>query len=68
MKPVLKDVDYEPLSSSSNALRWYNAAQWARQTLVDQGCLKKKTRRGTWELTEKGRRRAKDIIDGEEIV
>ena len=65
MKPVLKDVDYQPLSSNSNMLRWYNAAQWARQRLVDQGYLKKKSKRGTWELTTKGRRRAEKLTSQE---
>jgi len=64
MKPVLKDVDYQPLSSNSNMLRWYNAAQWARQRLVDQGYLKKKSKRGTWELTARGRRQAESLASG----
>lgn len=55
MKPILKDVDYEPLSSSPDNLRWRNAAQWARQSMVNDGLLKSDSPRGIWEISEKGR-------------
>ncbi|MGB7069206.1 MAG: winged helix-turn-helix domain-containing protein [Pyrinomonadaceae bacterium] len=51
---VLKDVDFEPLASDTNILRWRNAAQWARNTLVKERLLKNDSPRGTWEITEAG--------------
>jgi len=54
MKGVLKDVDYEPLASNSDNPRWRNAAQWARNTMVNEGLLKNDSPRGIWELTETG--------------
>ena len=38
MKPVLKDVDYEPLASNPDNLRWRNAAQWARNSRSTMAC------------------------------
>lgn len=56
MKPLLKDVDYEPLASSPDNPRWRNAAQWARQSMVYDGLLKNDSRRGVWEISDKGQR------------
>ncbi len=56
LKSQLKDVDYQPLPSDPNALRWRNTAQWARHDLVTQGLLKSDSPRGIWEISEKGRR------------
>ncbi len=55
MKNVLKQVDYEPLASDTEMLRWRNTAQWARHTLVKENLLKSNSPRGIWEITEKGR-------------
>jgi restriction system protein len=55
MKGVLKDVDYQPLASSPDNLRWRNAAQWARNSMVQDGLLKSDSPRGVWEITDKGR-------------
>ena len=52
----LKDVDYQPLPSDSNTLRWRNTAQWARNNLVKQGLLSNDSPRGIWEISETGRR------------
>ncbi|GAB4324081.1 MAG: winged helix-turn-helix domain-containing protein [Candidatus Zixiibacteriota bacterium] len=54
MKSVLKKVDYDVLASSSDMPRWRNAAQWARNAMVQDGLLKQNSPRGTWELSEKG--------------
>lgn len=62
MKPKLKEVDYEPLASDSNILRWRNTAQWARATLVKKGLLASDSPRGVWEITEKGRKELRKII------
>ena len=55
MKGVLKDVDYQPLASSPDNLRWRNAAQWARNSMVQEGLLKADSPRGVWDITDKGR-------------
>jgi len=55
MKPVFKEVDYEPLPSHGGAPRWRNAAQWARNSMVEEGLLKADSPRGVWEISDKGR-------------
>ena len=55
MKDILKKPDYEPLASSPDNLRWRNAAQWARNSMVNEGLLKKDSPRGVWEISEKGK-------------
>lgn len=55
MKPILKNVDYELLKSLPHTVRWINAAQWARNTMVHElGLLKKGSKRGVWEITQRG--------------
>lgn len=55
MRPILKDVDHDPLASSPDMPRWRNTAQWARNAMVKDGLLKADSPRGVWELTEAGR-------------
>ena len=55
MKPILKDVDYDPLASSPDLPRWRNAAQWARNSMVHEGLLTVDSPRGVWEISERGR-------------
>ena len=55
MKPILKDVDYDPLASSPDLPRWRNAAQWARNSMVHEGLLKVDSPRGVWGISERGR-------------
>lgn len=57
MKGILKDVDHEPLASAPDMPRWRNAAQWARQAMVEEGLLKADSPRGFWEISESGRKR-----------
>jgi len=65
MKPVLKDVDFEPLASNPDNLRWRNAAQWARNSMVNEGLLKANSPRGIWEISEQGMRSlASDAVAG----
>jgi len=59
MKCILKDVDYEPLASDRELPRWRNSAQWARNTMRQEGLLKDDSPHGTWEITEAGRQRLK---------
>jgi restriction system protein len=55
MKGVLKKSDYEPLASGPDNLRWRNTGQWARNSMVNEGLLKKDSPRGVWEISDKGR-------------
>lgn len=55
MKGVLREIDYEPLPSNTEMLRWRNTAQWARDAMVKEGLLKSNSPRGIWEITEAGR-------------
>ncbi len=57
MKPVLKDVDHEPLASDPEMPRWRNSAQWARNTMRQEGLLKADSPHGTWEITPAGKDR-----------
>jgi hypothetical protein len=60
MKPILKSIDYEPLASDPDVLRWRNAAQWARYSMINEGLLKNDSPRGIWEISDKGRKLLKD--------
>jgi len=55
MKGTLKEVDYDPLASNPDNLRWRNTAQWARNSMVKEGLLKADSPRGVWEIADKGR-------------
>jgi len=55
MKDVLKDVDHQTLKSDPTHPRWNNTAQWARNTMVTDGLLKKDSPRGVWEITAAGK-------------
>ncbi len=59
MKPVLKDVDYQPLESKPHKLRWRNNAQWARKRMVNEGLLRHDSPHGVWEITDAGRKMLK---------
>ncbi|OQB47610.1 MAG: hypothetical protein BWY02_02067 [bacterium ADurb.Bin157] len=56
MKNTLKKPDYEPLASGNDTPRWRNAAQWARNSMVNDGLLKNDSPRGVWEISDKGRK------------
>lgn len=57
MKGVLKPIDYAVLPSDGKSIRWRNAAQWARNSMVnDDGRMVKNGKNGIWEISEKGRR------------
>lgn len=57
MKPILKDVDHEPLASDPDMPRWRNSAQWARNTMRQEGLLKDDSPHGTWEISPAGKDR-----------
>lgn len=67
MKPVLKDVDYQPLTSNPDIPRWRNTAQWARKNMVIEGLLKNDSPYGVWEITDAGRRWLKGSGQHEQV-
>lgn len=59
MKKVLKPVDYEKLPSGV-MIRWQNTAQWERYIMVQDGLLRSDSPKGTWEITDEGKRLLKN--------
>ncbi len=56
MKPVLKPKDFAYHQASVRQIRWRNSAMWARNAMVNKdGRMKKGTRFGYWEISDKGR-------------
>jgi len=64
MKPVLKDVDHQPLASDPDMPRWRNSAQWARNTMRQEGLIKDDSPHGTWEISDAGRQKLKEAKKG----
>lgn len=64
MKGKLKDVDYAALPKYPSLLRWENTTQFARNSLVDEGLLKKGSPHGIWEITPKGRKHLQTATSG----
>jgi len=56
MKNILKEYDYEPLSSNPRDIRWKNNVRFARLIMVEEGLLAKGSPWGIWEITEEGRK------------
>lgn len=52
MKHILNEYDMQKLSTGG--IRWQNTAQWARQSMVNEGLLKSDSEHGIWEISEKG--------------
>ena len=53
LRPDLNQYDMSRLSSSG-VLRWENTANWARHEMVKDGLLAANSKRGIWEISEKG--------------
>ena len=47
------------LKNKSGVVRWKNRVMWRRFNLVQMGLLKSDSPRGTWEISEDGRRALK---------
>jgi len=60
VKPTLKAVDHDRLAST-DTIRWRNTAQWARQTLVDDGFMRTDSPHGTWQISDAGREYLKRV-------
>lgn len=56
MRPILNEHDLAPLPSDQDTPRWRNAAQWVRYGLAQQGLIRSDSPRGTWEISDEGRR------------
>ena len=52
MTPRLRPGDFAPVSTGQP--RWWSATCWERNRLKDDGYLKGDSKRGVWELSEKG--------------
>jgi Mrr N-terminal domain len=55
LRDKLTELDKQPLKSGD--IRWENRAAFVRLRLVERGELVKKSPRGTWEISDKGRER-----------
>jgi restriction system protein len=58
MRDDLNEYDLQTLPSDPDTLRWRNAVAWVRQTLIEQGLMRKDSPRGIWELSDEGRDQA----------
>lgn len=54
LEPRLTDVDREKLTSGS--IRWENRMQFVRLKMIERGWMEKNVPRGTWAITELGRK------------
>ena len=52
----MRPIDLEGLPSDPTNTRWRNTAQWERLEMVQAGLLRSDSPRGTWQITEAGRR------------
>ena len=52
MAPQLLPGDLDRLKSGQE--RWWNSVQWQRYKLKEEGYIRADSRRGTWELSDKG--------------
>jgi hypothetical protein len=55
MQARLNEHDLAPLASDGLTPRWRNTAQWARNSLREEGLLRDDSPHGLWEISEKGR-------------
>jgi restriction system protein len=60
MKGRLNEYDLTPLASDGVTPRWRNTAQWARNSLREEGLIRDDTPRSIWEITDEGRRRLRN--------
>lgn len=54
----LKELDREVLASGD--IRWRNRVQFTRLRMIEERLLVKDSPRGTWEISDAGRKRVKD--------
>lgn len=51
----LNEYDFSTLPSDPDAPRWRNTAQWARNSMREEGLMADDSHRGIWEITDAGR-------------
>jgi len=54
LRDEFNEIDYQGMPSNPKEIRWVNTARWARQTLKNEGLLKKNSPHGIWELDKAG--------------
>jgi len=59
MRGMLNEYDHQPITSSPDTPRWYNAAQWCRYAMIKDGFLKSDSPHGVWEISDKGLQKLK---------
>ena len=64
MRGILKDIDYEPLGSDPNMLRWEKTAHFTRFSMVREGLLRSNSPRGLWEISDLGRQFLQNASNG----
>lgn len=55
MRDHLTAKDFEGLSATPSKPRWRNRAEWARNTMREDGRVKSGSRLGIWEISDQGR-------------
>jgi restriction system protein len=55
VRNILNEYDLQPLPSNRRSIRWKNAARWCRNTLVQEGLIKRDSPHGMWEISDAGR-------------
>lgn len=63
MGPQFVSGDHDPVSTGE--VRWRNAARWERMAMVKDGLMATGSPSGFWELTEEGKRSARDTDSSE---
>lgn len=53
-----------PLASDPDMPRWRNSAQWARNTMRQEGLIKENSPHGIWEISDAGRQKLKETKQG----
>jgi len=56
VRSKLNKYDLEALPSDPKSVRWRNTAQWCRNTLVEEGLMRRDSPYGIWEISELGRK------------
>jgi len=64
MADILKPADFESLDDEHD-IRWVTNVRFARQNLIERGCLRSDSPRGIWEITDRGREYLQTQTEGQ---
>jgi len=64
MADILKPADFESLNDEHD-IRWVTNVRFARQNLIERGCLRSDSPRGIWEITDRGREYLQTQTEGQ---